>query len=124
MYLVAIKMGRRQGARSGAYLNRYVTDEQRGRRPILIATRWAGAGWLFFCVAHSTRMSQIWALVRALKKQPTDLRQNACYFGDKTLGIVIADNRSRADAKRSAGMAVTSFANSGPASQVSGGKAV
>jgi hypothetical protein len=49
----------------GAYLNRYVTDEQTSRRPIFIATRWAG--WLFFCVAHSTRMSQIWTLVRALK---------------------------------------------------------
>src|SRR5271165_1132441 len=32
----------------GAYLNRYVTDEQRGRRPIFIATLWAGASWLFF----------------------------------------------------------------------------
>ena len=31
-------MGRQQGARSGAYLNRYVTDEQRSRRPIFIAT--------------------------------------------------------------------------------------
>src|ERR1700730_12589466 len=50
MYLVAMKMGRRQGGasrtggRSGAYLNRYVTEEQRGRRPIFIATRRAGAG--------------------------------------------------------------------------------
>jgi hypothetical protein len=43
MYFVAIKMGRRQGARSGTYLNGYVTDEQRGRRPIFIATLWAGA---------------------------------------------------------------------------------
>src|ERR1700736_4817053 len=40
MHFVAIKMGRRQGGPSrtsggsGAYLNRYVTDEQRGRRPI------------------------------------------------------------------------------------------
>jgi hypothetical protein len=25
-----------------------VTDEQRGRRPIFIATLWAGAIWLFF----------------------------------------------------------------------------
>jgi hypothetical protein len=67
MYFVAIKMGRRQGARSGAYLNRYVTDEQRGRRPIFIATLRAGASWPFFCVALSARMIQIWALVRALK---------------------------------------------------------
>ena len=41
---VAIKMGRRQGGPSrtgseeGAYLDRYVTDEQRGRRPIFMAT--------------------------------------------------------------------------------------
>jgi len=32
----------------GAYLNRYVTDEQRGRRPIFNATLRAAAGWLFF----------------------------------------------------------------------------
>jgi len=56
MAFVAIKMGRRQGARSGAYLNRYVTDEQRSRRPIFIATPRAVASWLFFCVAHSLRI--------------------------------------------------------------------
>jgi len=55
MYFVAIKMGRRQGARSGASRTTFdtpgtlglegsmkvvrdVTDEQRGRRPIFIAT--------------------------------------------------------------------------------------
>ncbi len=53
MYFVAIKMGRRQGARSGAYLKRYVTDEQRRRRPIFIATLRAAASWPFFCVALS-----------------------------------------------------------------------
>jgi hypothetical protein len=62
-----------------------VTDEQRGRRPIFIATLWAGASWLFFCVALSPRMIQIWALRSRLEKQPTDLRQNTCYFGDRTL---------------------------------------
>ena len=62
MALVAIKMGRRQGGpsrtggMSGAYLNRYVTDEQRGRQPIFIATLRAVASWLFFCVAHSLRI--------------------------------------------------------------------
>jgi hypothetical protein len=74
----------------GAYLNRYVTDEQRGRRPIFIATLWAGASWLFFRVARSTRMTQIWAFLRQSgsdrpEKQPTDLRQNTSYFGDRTL---------------------------------------
>jgi hypothetical protein len=63
MYFVAIKMGRRQGGPSrtgggsGAYLNRYVTDEQRSR-PFFIATLRAVASWLFFCVARSTRMIQ------------------------------------------------------------------
>jgi hypothetical protein len=45
--VVAFKMGRRQGGPSrtgpkGAYLNRYVTDEQRGRQPIFNATLRAG----------------------------------------------------------------------------------
>ena len=77
MHFVAIKMGRRQGGPSrtgggsGAYLNRYVTDEQRSRRPIFIATLRAVASWLFFCVAHSTRMIQIGALRSRLEKQGT-----------------------------------------------------
>src|SRR6202140_3836231 len=71
----------------GAYLNRYVTDEQRSRRPIFIATLWAGASWLFFRVARSTRMTQIWALRSRLEKQPTDLRQHTSYLGDRTLAL-------------------------------------
>src|ERR1700687_6041290 len=71
--------------KEGAYLNRYVTDEQRSRRPIFIATLWAGASWPFFRVARSTRMTQIWVLRSRLEKQPTDLRQYTCYFGDRTL---------------------------------------
>jgi hypothetical protein len=52
MAFVAIKMGRRQGGpsrtggKSGAYLNRYATDEQRRRRPIFIAT---SGPWLVGC---------------------------------------------------------------------------
>ena len=69
----------------GAYLNRYVTDEQRSRRPIFIATLRAGASWLFFRVARSTRMTQIWALRARHEKQPTDRRQYTSYFGDRTL---------------------------------------
>jgi len=56
MAFVAIKMGRRQGARSGAYLNRYVTDEQRSRRYIFIATLRAAASWLIIRVARSLRI--------------------------------------------------------------------
>src|ERR1700674_1213219 len=69
----------------GAYLNRYVTDEQRSRPPIFIAPLWAGASWLSFRVARSTHMTQIWALRSRLEKQPTDLRQNTSDFGDRTL---------------------------------------
>src|SRR5271157_2604047 len=42
----------------GAYLDRYVTDEQRGRRPIFNATLRAAASWLFFRVARSARMNR------------------------------------------------------------------
>jgi hypothetical protein len=46
-------MGRRKGGPSrtgtkGAYLNRYVTDEQRSRRPIFIPTLRAGAQLVVF----------------------------------------------------------------------------
>jgi hypothetical protein len=69
----------------GAYLDRYVTDEQRSRRPIFIATLRAGASWLFFRVARSTRMTKIWVLRSRLEKQPTGRQQSTSYFGDRTL---------------------------------------
>ena len=69
-------------------LVRDVTDEQRSRRPIFNATRWAGASWLFFRVAHSTRMTQIWALRSRLEKQPTDLRRRHHYLRD---GALVSD---------------------------------
>jgi hypothetical protein len=71
MAFVAIKMGRRQGGpsrtggKSGAYLNRYVTDEQRSRRPIFIATLRAVASWLFFRVARSLRIDSDMLVVSA-----------------------------------------------------------
>jgi hypothetical protein len=64
MSFVAFKMGRRQGGPSrtggneGTYLNRYVTDEQRSRRPIFNATLRVAAGWLFFCVPRSLRIDR------------------------------------------------------------------
>jgi hypothetical protein len=73
MAFVAIKMGRRQGGlsrtggMSGACLNRYVTDEQRSRRPIFIATLRAVASGRFFRVAHSSRINLDMLVVRALK---------------------------------------------------------
>jgi hypothetical protein len=50
----------------GAYLDRYVTDEQRSRRPIFNATLWAAAGWLFFRVARSLRIDLDMLVARAL----------------------------------------------------------
>ena len=83
MAFVAIKMGRRQGARSGAYLDRYVTDEQRSRRPIFIATLRAGASWLFFRVARSLRINLDMLVARALKNsQLTNGESHAIYGAD------------------------------------------
>jgi hypothetical protein len=73
-------MGRRQGARSGAYLNRYVTDEQRRRRPIFIATLRAVASWLFFRVARFLRINSDMLVARALKNsQLTDGESHVIY---------------------------------------------
>ena len=86
-------MGRLRGGPSrtgaqGAYLDRYVTDEQRSSRPIFNATLRAAASWLFFRVARSTRMTQMWALRSRLEKQPTDLRRNSRDLGDGTLALM------------------------------------
>ncbi|MBV9644179.1 MAG: hypothetical protein JO334_11445 [Verrucomicrobia bacterium] len=54
-------------ALKGAYLNGYVTDEQRSRRPILNATLWAVSGWLFFRVARSLHIDLDRLVARALK---------------------------------------------------------
>jgi hypothetical protein len=83
-------MGRLRGGPSrtgakGAYLDRYVTDEQRSSRPIFNATLRAAASWLFFRVARSTVMIQIAALRSRLEKQPTDLRRNSRDLGDGAL---------------------------------------
>jgi hypothetical protein len=69
----------------GAYLNRYLTDEQRSLRPIFNATLRTAASWLFFRVARSTVMIQIAALRSRLEKQPTDLRPYASYIRDDAL---------------------------------------
>ena len=85
----AFKMGRLRGgpSRTGAqraYLDRYVTDEQRSSRAIFNATLRAAASWLFFCVARD-RYIQIAALRSRLEKQPTDLRRSSRDLGDGTL---------------------------------------
>src|SRR5271165_4759494 len=72
----------------GAYLDRYVTDEQRSSRPIFNATLRAAASWLFFRVARSTVMMQIAALRSRLEKQPTELRRNPRDLGDGALACI------------------------------------
>ncbi len=65
-------MGRRQARREeGAYLNRYVTDQQRGRRPILNAT----TSRLFArrCTSWLARTSHIGAWAR-----PARIRNTPC----------------------------------------------
>jgi hypothetical protein len=74
----------------GAYLNRYVTDEQRSRRPIFIATLWAAVSWPLFGVARSSRIDSDMLVARALKnsqltRQPPGERH--AYFGDRTLTV-------------------------------------
>jgi hypothetical protein len=68
MAFVAIKMGCRSGScrtRGGRISDRYVTDEQRRRRPIFIATLRAVASWRFFRVAHSLRINSDMLVARA-----------------------------------------------------------
>src|SRR6516164_1248948 len=75
----------------GAYPERYVTDEQRSRRPIFIATLWAAASWLFFRVARSSRidLDMIVAIASpartALKNSQLTCGERHAYFGDRTL---------------------------------------
>src|SRR6516165_8503062 len=70
----------------GAYPGRYATEEQRGRRPIFIATLWAAASWLFFRVARSSRIALDMLVARALKNSQLTCGERHAYFGDRTLG--------------------------------------
>ena len=81
--------------KEGAYLDRYVTDEQRSSRPIFNATLRAAASWLFFRVARSTGMIQIAALRSRLEKQPTDLRRSSRDLGDGTLAALARKSHER-----------------------------
>jgi hypothetical protein len=69
----------------GAYPERYVTDEQRSRWPIFIATLWAAASWLFFGVARSSRIGLDMIVARALKNRQLTCGERHAYFGDRTL---------------------------------------
>ena len=75
----------------GAYLNRYVTDEQRSRRPIFIATLRAAISWLFFRVARSARIDLDMLVATAspartaLKNSQLTCGERHAYFGNRTL---------------------------------------
>jgi len=95
---VAIKMGRRSGGclaaagrEEGAYLNGYVTEEQRSRRPIFIATLRVVASWRFFFRRGGSRLTYQFRHARRsrLEKPPTDpatAGRKPCYLWDRTLG--------------------------------------
>jgi len=86
MPFVVSKMGRRQGARSRAYLNRYATDEQRGRRPVFIATLRAAASWLLFLVARSLRIELDMLVARALKSSQLTPRPRGEWYAISATG--------------------------------------
>jgi len=72
---------------------RDVTDEQRSRQPIFIATLWAAASWLFFPVARSSRIN-LGMLVATASPSRTALKNSQltrprpdkrhAYFGNRT----------------------------------------
>src|ERR1700691_2345736 len=106
MAFVAIKNGPPARREEGAYLHRYVTDEQRSRRPIFIATLRAVGQLGFFPGSRSAPlepimgarpppMNQIWALRSRLEKQPTGRRRKPCYLWDRTLGLADSTPRPR-----------------------------
>ena len=103
-------MGRRQGAKEGAYPERYVTDEQRSRRPIFIATLWAAASWLFFGVARSSRIDLDMLVATAspartaLPAAHFERNERYAYFGDRTLAQRGERNRSLFNLHADAGL--------------------
>ena len=74
----------------GAYPERYVTDEQRSRRPIFIATLWAAAR-LFFRVARSSGIDSDMVVATAspartsLKNSQLIGGERHAYFGERAL---------------------------------------
>jgi len=72
---VAIKMGCRQGVGEGASPNGAVTEPQRSRQPIFIATQRAGALFRFFRVARSGNIHEDIAARSRLEKSKHRLRQ-------------------------------------------------
>src|SRR5215469_4843294 len=91
MAFVAIKMGRRQGARSGAYLKRYVTDPAgAGQPPAHFHRNPPGRGQLAVFPPPRRILTYQCRYARRprLEKQPTDpaaAGRKPCYSWDRTL---------------------------------------
>jgi hypothetical protein len=83
MAFVAIKISRRQGTRSGAYLSRYATDEQRGRRPIFIAILRGVASWLFFLRLDESLRSNLDMLIVTASAARTALKHSQLAGGER-----------------------------------------
>ena len=85
-------MGRRQGGPSrtggGGSISEPIRDRGATQPPAHFHRNPLGRGQLavFPRLLAPTRMTQIWALRSRLEKQPTDLRQNTSYFGDRSGG--------------------------------------
>jgi hypothetical protein len=71
-----------------------VTAKQRSRRPIFIATLRAGRRLAVFLRCSLDLYESDMGTRSRLEKQPTDLRQNACYFGDRTLETTLIEELS------------------------------
>jgi hypothetical protein len=97
--------GRPARREEGACLNGYVTDEQRGRPPIFIATPWAAASWLFFHVVRSLRIDLDTRVAPASKNSQLTCGERHAYFGGRILVCLVliacvlcgCDNRTRDD---------------------------
>ena len=86
--VVSFKMGRRKRARKGAYLNRSVTDEQRGSQPFQRNLGAAGRSGRFFRVErYGSRNERLTSQYRLglHEKQLTDLWQHHYYMRDGKL---------------------------------------
>src|SRR5258705_8622933 len=85
MYFVAIKMGRRQ-RREERSISQSIRDRRATRSPAHFHRNPSGRSQLavFLRCSLGPYDSDMGARSR-LEKQPTDLRQNICYFGDRTL---------------------------------------
>ena len=76
----------------GAYLNGYVTDKQRSRRPIFQRNPLGRVQLAVFPRCSLLTYRSRYARRSRLEKQPTGLRRNLRDLGDGTLGICLLNS--------------------------------